>query len=480
MKITHNNFLVVGDLMLDIYDEGNVSRVSPEAPVPVFLKKHSRYVLGGAANVVANIKMAQQKVSVCSVSGDDIAAERISEELTKIGVDELFILKCEDRCTSTKTRIVAQNNQQLVRIDNETTKDISDFQADLLIDMIKPSIDKYDLIVLSDYKKGLLTPYFCQALIALGKEREIKVLIDVKDTNIKKYFGAYLLKPNKLELETLSGIPITNKDSIQTASKLLVNKTGCQYVLTTLGGDGMFLYGCDGSIYIEEAEKREVYDVSGAGDTAISYLATGIASGLSIQEAIHLSNVAAGIKVTKMGTTPVPLREVLNDMTHPKRKNGDSYSHKIISWDDLELIKEAHAGQSIVFTNGCFDIIHMGHVTYLNKAASFGDLLIVGLNSDDSVKRLKGETRPINHEQDRAGVLAALRSVDYVVVFDEDTPENLIEAIRPNILVKGGDYVGNTIVGADFVRHYGGIVVTVPLVEGKSTTKVINEMKRAK
>lgn len=479
MKITQNKFLVIGDIMLDIYDEGNVSRVSPEAPVPVFLKSNSRYVLGGAANVVANIKMAQQKVSVCSVSGDDIAAESISEELKKIGVDELFILKCTDRCTTTKTRIVAQNNQQLVRLDNETTKGISDSQADKLLEMIKPNIDKYDLIIISDYNKGLLTPYFCRALITMGKEHDIKVLIDVKDTNLEKYSSAYLLKPNKLELETLSGMPITDKDSIKKASKVFVDKTGCQYVLTTLGGEGMFLYGKDGNVYTEEAEKREVYDVSGAGDTAISYLATGIASGLSIQEAIHLSNVAAGIKVTKIGTTPVPLREVLNDMAHPKTKREDSISHKIISWDDLELIKEAHADQRIVFTNGCFDIIHMGHVTYLNKAASFGDLLIVGLNSDASVKRLKGETRPINHEQDRAGVLAALRSVDYVVVFDEDTPERLIEAIRPNVLVKGGDYVGNTIVGADFVCRYGGVVATIPLVEGKSTTNVINEVKRA-
>lgn len=479
MRITQKNILVVGDLMLDIYDMGNVSRVSPEAPVPVFLKKSSRYVLGGAANVVANIRSAQQRVSVCSISGVDQAAESISNELDCLGVDEQFILRCADRCTTTKTRIVAQNNQQLVRLDNETTKEITDEQSDELINMIKKSINSFDLIVMSDYNKGLLTPYFCKAIINLASENNIKVLIDVKDKYLEKYAGAYLLKPNKLELGSLSGITITDKESIKKASKVFTEKTGCEYVLTTLGGDGMFLYGKDGSTYVEEAEKREVYDVSGAGDTAISYLAAGIASELTIQEAIHLANVAAGIKVTKLGTAPVKLREVLNDMSHPKNKREDSFTHKIISWDDLEFIKEAHEGQRIVFTNGCFDIIHMGHVTYLNKAANLGDLLIVGLNSDASVKRLKGENRPINSQQDRAGVLAALRSVDFVVVFDENTPERLIEAITPNVLVKGGDYVGNTIVGADYVRHYGGVVVTIPLVEGKSTTNMINEMKKS-
>ena len=479
MKITQNNFLVVGDLMLDIYDMGNVSRVSPEAPVPVFLKKSSRYVLGGAANVVANIRTAQQKVSVCSVNGDDAAADTISHELTKLGVENQFILRCLDRCTTTKTRIVAQNNQQLVRLDNETTKEITQEQADELIALISGGIDSFDLVIMSDYNKGLLTPYFCQRLITLANEHGIRVLIDVKDKHLEKYSGAYLLKPNKLELGTLSGVTITDKGSIQAASKIFIEKTGCEYVLTTLGGDGMYLYGKDGSTYIEDADKREVYDVSGAGDTAISYLAAGIASGSTIQEAIHLANVAAGIKVTKLGTTPVQLREVLNDMAHPKSKREDFFTHKIINWEDLELIKEAQKGQRIVFTNGCFDIIHMGHVTYLNKAANLGDLLIVGLNSDASVKRLKGDSRPINGEQDRAGVLAALRSVNFVIVFEEDTPEKLIEAITPNVLVKGGDYVGNTIVGADYVRHNGGVIVTIPLVEGKSTTNIIKEMKNS-
>ena len=479
MKINRKNFLVIGDLMLDVYDEGSVSRVSPEAPVPVFLKKSRRYVLGGAANVVANIRAAQQKVSVCSITGDDSAADMIAHELTNLGVDNQYILRCDDRCTTTKTRIVAQNNQQLVRLDNETTKEITPEQVDSLISLVKDKIDSFNLVIMSDYKKGLLTPYLCQKLITLANEHCIKVLIDVKDKNLEKYSGAYLLKPNKLELGTLSGVSIKDKESIHAASKILVEKTGCEYVLTTLGGEGMYLYGKDGSTYMEEAEKREVYDVSGAGDTAISYLAVGMASGTNIQESIHLANVAAGIKVTKLGTTPVQLRDVLNDMAHPKNKREDSFTHKIVSWEDLDLIKKAHEGHRIVFTNGCFDIIHMGHVTYLNKAANLGDLLIVGLNSDASVKRLKGDSRPINGEQDRAGVLAALHSVDFVVVFEEDTPEKLIEAITPNVLVKGGDYVGNTIVGADYVRHNGGVVVTIPLVEGKSTTSIVNKMKNS-
>lgn len=478
MNISQSRFLVVGDLMLDVYYEGNVSRISPEAPVPVYLKNSSRCVLGGAANVAANLVMAHQKVSICGVSGDDSASERISEELTKIGIKNQYIIKCNDRSTITKTRIVAQNNQQLVRIDSETSNYINDFQADILIEMIKPHINEFDLIIISDYNKGLLTPYFCQALIALATEQNIKILIDVKDKNVEKYTGAYLLKPNKIELETLSGMKILDKESIKKASKILIDKTKCQFVLTTLGGDGMYLYGRDGKVLVEEAEKREVFDVSGAGDTAISYLSVGIASGFSIQEAVRLSNLAAGIKVTKKGTAPVLLRDVIKDMMLCKNMKRGSFVNKIISWNDIEMIKNAHAGQRIVFTNGCFDIIHMGHVTYLDKASSFGDILIVGVNSDSSVNRLKGNTRPINHQLDRAGVLAALQSVDYIIIFDEDTPQRLIEAIKPNVLVKGGDYTGDSIVGADYVRHYGGVVVTIPLVEGKSTTNIINEVKQ--
>lgn len=478
--IIQNSFLVLGDLMLDIYNVGNVSRVSPEAPVPVFLQKFSRHVIGGAANVVANIKAAQQKVGVCSIVGNDTAANTIEEELYKIGVDKQYILRCGDRCTTTKTRIVAQNNQQLIRLDNEEIKSITNDQAEELIGLIKEDIALYNLIIISDYNKGLLTPYFCQRILYLAAETDIKVLIDVKDKNLEKYTGAYLLKPNKLELEILSGITITDDDSIKEASRRLVETTKCEYVLTTLGKDGMFLYGRDGSEYKEDAEKREVYDVSGAGDTAISYLATGIASGLSINEAVHLANVAAGIKVTKQGTAPVQLREVFFDMIHQKGRTEDFVAHKVLAWENLELFRKAHEGQRIVFTNGCFDIIHIGHVTYLNKAAKLGDILIVGLNSDASVKRLKGKSRPVNCEKDRAGVLAGLRSVDYVVVFDEDTPEELIKAIRPSILVKGGDYNGETIVGADFVRHDGGVVVTIPLVEGKSTTTIMNEVLKSK
>lgn len=479
MKIMQKNFLVIGDLMLDIYDIGDVSRVSPEAPVPVFLKKSSRSVPGGAANVATNMRSAQQRVSVCSLMGNDAAADTLTDELERIGVDKQYVIRCADRCTTTKTRIVAQNNQQLLRLDNETARPMSDEQADELIGMISGDIGSFDAVIISDYNKGLLTEYFCRGVIELANRHGIKVLADVKDRNLEKYSGAYLLKPNKLELGTLSGVRITDKKSIRAASEVFSERTGCEYVLTTLGGEGMYLYGRDGTSYTEEADKREVFDVSGAGDTAISYLATGIASGLSIEDAVRLANVAAGIKVTKLGTAPVKLREVLSDMAHPRNRRGDTLAHKIISRDELELIKEAHKGQRIVFTNGCFDIIHMGHVTYLSKAAALGDLMIVGLNSDSSVKRLKGESRPVNSEQDRAGVLAALGSVDYVVIFEEDTPENLIETIKPNVLVKGGDYVGSTIVGADFVRHYGGTVVTIPLVEGKSTTNIINEMKKS-
>ena len=479
MNIKQNKILVVGDLMLDIYEMGTVSRISPEAPVPVFSKYSSRNVLGGAANVATNLLAAQQSVSVCGVLGDDEPGEIILDEMTRMGVEKQYILRCKDRRTTTKTRVVAQNSQQLIRIDEETVEEISDRDADVMIGMLRDDIKAFDLIILSDYKKGLLTPYFCRMLITLSKANGIKTLVDVKDKNLQKYAGSFLLKPNKLELSVLSGVPLLNQNDIKEASRVFIAKTGCDYVLTTLGADGMYLYGKDGSEYREEADRREVYDVSGAGDTAIAYLTAGMASGFCLRDSVHMANLAAGIKVTKQGTSPVQLREVLGELLHPKNARVDNYGSKVIRRDELDHFRHTHEGQRIVFTNGCFDIIHSGHIAYLNKAAKLGDMLIVGLNSDQSVRRLKGESRPVNSEQDRAAVLAALRSVDYVVIFEEDTPLSLIQEIKPNVLVKGGDYVGSTIVGADFVRHNGGVVVTIPLVEGKSTTNIINAVKKS-
>ena len=476
MIFEKKNILVVGDLMLDIYDTGSVRRISPEAPVPVFLKDNRRFVLGGAANVALNMVYAGQKVSICGIVGNDEGGATLLELMHKNTINCDYVVRVSNRCTTTKNRIVAQNNQQIVRIDNEETGDISINQCDDMVAYVEKDIDVYDAIVLSDYKKGLLCEYFCKKIIDISNEHGKKVYIDVKDTNIKKYKNAFLLKPNKGELSMLTGEVLTDNESIEKASYKLIKETECQYVLTTLGSKGMMLCGNGFETCYEETIEKEVFDVSGAGDTALSYFVAANVSGLGMKRSVHYANVAAGIKVSKIGTSPVDIEEVEIEMNRELCHKPASCGCKILTLQEFTALIENNIDQRIVFTNGCFDILHIGHVKYLNEAAKLGDILVVGLNSDESVKRLKGNSRPINSQEDRAGILAGLSCVDYVIVFEDDTPLAIIEAISPNILVKGGEYTEDTIVGADYVRKKGGLVITIPMVEGKSTTHIIDKI----
>ena len=476
IRINQNKILVIGDLMLDQYIIGHVSRISPEAPVPVLLKSEERRVLGGAGNVAANLIAAKQQAVICSVIGDDAAADAIEEDFAKLGVDYSLLLKSQMRTTTVKTRIVGQHNTQITRIDEEVTDYISDKECANLLHMIANLISSVDAVIISDYCKGVLTEQLCQAIIKISNEHGKKVFIDVKDANIDKYKNAYLLKPNKSELKSLTGMAVSTVKEIDAAALLLMKKTGCMNVLTTMGSEGMYLLSSDGQRELIPAVEHEVFDVSGAGDTSVSYLVSGVCSGMSISEAAHFANIAAGIKVTKVRTSPVFLHEVMSEIS--KDCGRASLNKKVLEPDDLSVFHVLAHGKKIVFTNGCFDILHVGHITYLREAAQLGDLLIVGLNSDASIKRLKGAERPINCQADRAEMLAALECVDYVVIFDDDTPLELIKTVKPDILVKGGDYAVENIVGSDFVSELGGRVVTIPLVEGKSTTKLINCIKQ--
>lgn len=469
--IKQKSILVVGDVMLDNYYTGDIKRISPEAPVPVFRKKHERSVLGGAANVAANLVAANQKVSMMSIIGDDECGKTLLSLFREKGVGTELI-EITDRQTTQKTRFLAGNSQQVLRLDVEDTTHISSNLCKNLLKGLERYIKEYDLIVLSDYLKGLFTLDFTQGIINLARNSGIQVVVDVKDPSVAKYYGATLLKPNQKELHDLTGMPVETDEEIVAAAEYLRKKCNNKYVLCTCGARGMVLVGDEKPAYFVPAECREVFDVSGAGDTTIAYLAAAMANGIDMDEAVAIANYAAGIQVGKVGTSSVFLYEVRDYLSN---KDTGSF-HKILSSSEVEHFREAHKDKQIVFTNGCFDILHVGHKRYLEQASTLGDIFVIGVNSDASVKRLKGPSRPVNPEQDRMEILSALSFVDYVVLFDEDTPYNLIKKIQPDVLVKGGDYKPDEVVGKDIVEARGGRLELISFVEGKSTTNIINKI----
>jgi D-beta-D-heptose 7-phosphate kinase/D-beta-D-heptose 1-phosphate adenosyltransferase len=457
--------------MLDTYITGEVKRISPEAPVPVFRKKSERSVLGGAANVAANLIAADQNVNIMATIGNDENGIILKNIFEKAGINTDLMIVC-DKSTTVKTRFLADNNQQVLRLDVEDTDELSVTECNRLLLLLEEKICKFDLILLSDYLKGLLSYEFTQGVIQLAKRNNIPIIIDVKDPNIAKYRDAYLLKPNLKEVSDLTGMPAKTDEEIINASKRLRDLCNCQYVLTTCGARGMVLVG-DNDPYFIESVGQEVFDVTGAGDTTIAYLAACIVNEFNMRESVEIANYAAGIQVGKVGTSAVYWGEVREHLANQKH----GMMHKLLTPNVVNIFRREHSGQKIVFTNGCFDILHIGHIRYLQEAAKLGDILVLGLNSDASVKRLKGSDRPVNDELDRAELLCALSCVDYVVIFEEDTPLELIKKIKPDVLVKGGDYKNEYVVGTKEVEANGGKLVLIPFVEGKSTTNIIEKIK---
>lgn len=470
-NIEKKNILVIGDIMLDTYYNGNISRISPEAPVPVFKKLNERTVLGGAANVAANLVAAGQNVSVMTIIGNDMNGKKICAMLQEQGINTDLVVTLERRTTE-KIRFLANNNQQVLRLDIEDVHFISEEECGLLIGKVEKKIEYFDLILISDYMKGLLSHSLTKEILTIADKNNIPTIIDVKDSKIGKYFGAYLLKPNLKELKDLTGMEVNTKQKIINASEYLREKCECKYVLTTCGAQGMVLIG-DNDPYFVETTGQEVFDVTGAGDTTIAYLATCMVNGFTMRESVDIANCAAGIQVSKVGTSLVYWREVRDDLSG---KNRDM-RYKMLDHKMIEEFRKSNNDKKIVFTNGCFDIMHVGHVRYLQEAAKLGDILVVGLNSDTSVKRLKGTERPINSELERAEMLCALGFIDYVIIFGEDTPLELIKKIQPDILVKGGDYFNEYVIGTKEVEERGGKLVLIPFVEGKSTTNIINKIQ---
>lgn len=472
MKILKNfspNILVIGDLMIDHYLWGSCERISPEAPVQVVDIAKETTVLGGAGNVINNLRVLGAKVSVGSVIGDDNNGIELVRMLKNIGVDTNNIITLQGRKTSKKSRVIA-SSQQVLRYDKESKEDISKTASDEIINSLKETISDYDAVVLSDYGKGVLSQDLCQGIIKLCNKEGVKVLVDPKGSDYSKYRGAYLLTPNKKEAITATSIDIKDKESLKKALLKLKQECDLAISLITLSEDGIATY--DDEIKIFPTVAKEVFDVTGAGDTVIASIAFALSAGKSIEEAAAFANLAAGVVVGKIGSATVTLDEIEEYEATLHKSTSDAH---IKSFEDIEAVVERYRknGKKIVFTNGCFDILHVGHVKYLQEAKSFGDVLIVGLNSDASVSRLKGPTRPVNIAQDRAYLLAALEAVDFVVPFEDDTPHELIKMIKPDTLVKGGDYKGKDVVGTEFA----GELKLVDFVDGKSTTQTIKKIQ---
>ena len=477
-RINEKKVLIVGDIMLDIYSFGEVKRISPEAPVPVFSSASTRYVLGGAANVAANLVAAGVSADMMSIVGKDVNGDVLLELLDRYKISRKYVIRTEKRTTTSKLRYIGQNNQQILRVDEEVTESVLKEEITENWEKLEEHLKEYSMIILSDYNKGFLSESITKNLIDMAEKEGIPVLVDVKDVNYMKYAKATLLKPNKKELALLTGLKVDSYEETVEAAKTLCNNVLCKYVLCTIGEGGMLLVNGEDVIKYVQSTAKEVFDVTGAGDTSLAYFAAAFLQGKSMAEAVEVANYAAGVQVSKVGTSIVYPYEIeaameLSDY-HRKNKQLDFYRESGL--DEIKKVKGRQ--KKIVFTNGCFDILHAGHVDYLGKAKALGDCLVVGVNSDASVKRLKGSERPINNLADRMTILSSLEAVDYVVPFEEDTPLDIIKAIGPDVLVKGGDYQIGDIVGADFVTEHGGKVMTIPCVEGKSTTGIINKVKK--
>ena len=465
--------LVVGDLMLDEYLWGKAERISPEAPVQVVDVLREELRLGGAGNVVNNLAALGAQVAVCSVVGDDQNGRALLKEFSQHDIDTNAIFRAPGRRTSRKTRVVAAH-QQIVRIDRESREALPSGYEQQVCDWISSHIGDFQVVVLSDYNKGVLTPAVIAETVSAAAAVGIPVLVDPKGIDFSRYGGATLLTPNRREAEAASGITIRDAETLSRAADAIMSAAGLRHLLITRSEQGMSLFTAGAEAVHIPTVAREVFDVSGAGDTVLATLAVAIATGCTMAEAAQLANVAAGIAVGKLGTSIVTPQEIVDAvaLTH---RDSDA---KIKCLDVLAVLVAAEKakGKRIVFTNGCFDLLHAGHVKYLQKARRLGDLLVLGLNSDASVRRLKGAKRPLICQDERAHILAALDCIDYVVVFDEDTPLKLITALKPDILAKGGDYSLEGVVGRDIVEAGGGRVELVSFVDGKSTTNIIERI----
>jgi D-beta-D-heptose 7-phosphate kinase / D-beta-D-heptose 1-phosphate adenosyltransferase len=478
-KFSDVRVLCIGDVMLDRFISGHVNRISPESPVPVLSISSSKTFPGGAANVARNIASLGGRCTLVSVVGQDSVGRELRETLQAVDAISCEFCVSTERPTSEKIRFIAQG-QHMLRADAEVTTPIGPATTEDLLASVEKLAAQHDVMVLSDYAKGLLTDDVVRACIAIAKKHRLPIVVDPKSINLERYSGATVITPNSKEARDATGIDPTEDDAhAEAAGASILASAGVAAVLLTRAHRGMTLMTEVGSTVHIQASAREVFDVVGAGDTVIATLALGLGAKLDLEEAAHLANVAAGVVVGKRGTATVTQTEVADEVQRLSGGSLRGLRDKIMTRADA--IELAHTwrknGYKVGFTNGCFDILHVGHLAILSFSRQNSGKLIVAVNSDASVKRLKEAGRPINSETDRAMVLAALSAVDAVVVFDEDTPLELIQELNPDVLIKGADYTIENIVGAQHVLSHGGKVLRCDLIPDRSTTRVVNVLR---
>jgi D-beta-D-heptose 7-phosphate kinase / D-beta-D-heptose 1-phosphate adenosyltransferase len=464
---------IIGDLMLDIYIQGGVDRISPEAPVPVVQQISERVVPGGAANVAANVASLGASVKLVGLAGQDADFDRLASELDRYGtIDRSGIFVTPLRVTTTKTRILGYQ-QQIARLDREDRGAIpTEIENELIVRAVA-AISASDLVIFSDYGKGVLSDAVLRASLAHARREQKPAIVDPKRRDLSAYRGASLITPNRVELALATGKPCDTDDEIVVAGKVAQEMSGAD-VLVTRSEKGMSLLPCEGEPTHLSTVARQVFDVSGAGDTVVAVLGGALAAGLSVTDAMKAANHAAGIVVSKLGTATVSCEELFNSM----RLHVDSIDvqdGRIVSWDKLLSLRRYWQSERLTvgLANGCFDVLHPGHISLIRQGAEVCDRLVIALNTDESVRRLKGPGRPVQSEKSRADVIGAIKGVSTVVLFDQETPRELIEALQPDLLIKGSDYTEAQVVGADIIRAHGGSVLLARLAEGQSTSRLI-------
>ena len=471
--------LLVGDFLIDSYVYGDALRISPEAPVQVLKVVEREYRCGGAGSVAIDLAALGAECTCIGIIGDDSNGKLLSGLLFEKGIDTSALIIATDRPTISKERLVGlaqhRHRQQLLRIDEECTDPLTDSQYQQILDAYKNKLDQVDVVCLQDYNKAVLSDSICEEMIKLAAAAGKKVLVDPPvSKDYSKYRGASLITPNRKETSGAVGFDILTIDDAERAAGILLEKLDLEAVVVTMDKEGAFLKTKEIASHIPTVA-RSVYDVTGAGDMVLAALAATVAAGCDYSTCVQISNIAGGLEVEKFGAASVTIDEIVNEII----ANNRGKTGKIHDVETLAEILKYHRLQNekIVFTNGCFDVLHRGHIEYLKFCKEQGDIVVLGLNSDSSVKQIKGPTRPINNQHDRASVLAALESIDYVTIFDEPDPLKTIEKTVPDILIKGADWKDKGVIGQEFVEANGGKVVLAKLVEGKSSTSVIEKIQ---
>ncbi len=473
-RFADRRILVVGDLMIDEYLWGGVDRISPEAPVQVVSVEREEFVLGGAGNVASNLKALGASVAIAGVIGGGEDGRRLLELFGRLGVDAAGVVTEPGRRTTRKTRVIA-SHQHVLRIDRETRRHIAPDSIEKLAAFARGAAAKADALLVSDYDKGLLTPGLLQEIIAAGRDAGIPVIVDPKGLDFSKYRGASLITPNKKEASFASGQVVMNEETLARAAAGLMEAVEADRILVTCGPEGMVLFERGGGRHRIEARARQIYDVSGAGDTVISVLGLAVASGASWLEATALANAAAGVVVGKVGTATLSVGELETALA--AEAGGVILKEKKLSDIAAHAAELRRQDRRVVLTNGCFDLLHAGHIRLFTAARALGDYLVVAIDDDASVRKLKGPGRPVIGERERVRILSALSAVDAVVVFSTDRLLDLIEKVKPDVLAKGDNYRREDIVGRDVVERRGGKVVRIPMEADHSSTRIIEAIR---